>query len=59
MKNPLDYIFIREPHICPWWCCFTFDNPIRRITVELAKAEGFKIVDEPVVTFSRSVLFSV
>ena len=18
-------------HVCPWWCCFTFDNPLRRL----------------------------
>jgi tRNA A58 N-methylase Trm61 len=31
MKNIFDKIFIRDEHVCPWWCCFTFDNPIRRL----------------------------
>jgi ubiquinone/menaquinone biosynthesis C-methylase UbiE len=31
MKSILHTIFVREPHVCPWWCCFTFDNPIRRL----------------------------
>ena len=31
MKNPLDLIFVRGDHVCPWWCCFTFDNPLRRL----------------------------
>jgi ubiquinone/menaquinone biosynthesis C-methylase UbiE len=22
---------INTKHVCPWWLCFTFDNPIRRI----------------------------
>jgi ubiquinone/menaquinone biosynthesis C-methylase UbiE len=22
-------IFSREDHTCPWWLCFTFDNPVR------------------------------
>ena len=29
MKNPLDYLFFRKDHVCPWWCCFTFDNKLR------------------------------
>lgn len=20
-----------KKHVCPWWLCFTFDNPIRKI----------------------------
>ena len=31
MKNILDVILVRGEHVCPWWCCFTFDNPIRRL----------------------------
>ena len=31
MKNILDVLFVRDKHVCPWWCCFTFDNPIRRL----------------------------
>jgi ubiquinone/menaquinone biosynthesis C-methylase UbiE len=30
MKNILDVILARD-HVCPWWCCFTFDNPLRRL----------------------------
>src|SRR5208283_385906 len=22
---------MREGRVCPWWCCFTFDNPLRRL----------------------------
>jgi ubiquinone/menaquinone biosynthesis C-methylase UbiE len=31
MRNPLDLMFSRRPYVCPWWCCFTFDNPLRRL----------------------------
>ncbi len=31
MKNFLDVLFVRSEHVCPWWCCFTFDNPVRRL----------------------------
>ena len=31
MKNILDNAFMREKHVCPWWLCFTFDNPLRRL----------------------------
>jgi len=31
MKSLLDRLFVREKHVCPWWCCFTFDNPIRAL----------------------------
>jgi ubiquinone/menaquinone biosynthesis C-methylase UbiE len=31
MKNPLDLLFGRQPHVCPWWCCVTFDNPLRKL----------------------------
>jgi hypothetical protein len=31
MKNILDVLLVRDKHVCPWWCCFTFDNPIRRL----------------------------
>ncbi len=31
MKSFLDVLFVRDKHVCPWWCCFTFDNPIRRL----------------------------
>jgi ubiquinone/menaquinone biosynthesis C-methylase UbiE len=31
MRNILDTAFIRQKHVCPWWLCFTFDNPLRRL----------------------------
>jgi ubiquinone/menaquinone biosynthesis C-methylase UbiE len=31
MKKILDVLLVRSEHVCPWWCCFTFDNPVRRI----------------------------
>ena len=29
MTKISDKIFAREDHTCPWWLCFTFDNPAR------------------------------
>lgn len=26
----VDKLLLRERHTCPWWLCFTFDNPLRR-----------------------------
>jgi ubiquinone/menaquinone biosynthesis C-methylase UbiE len=31
MRNPLNLLFFRQTHVCPWWCCFTFDNPLRKL----------------------------
>ena len=31
MKNIFDMIFARGNHVCPWWLCYTFDNPLRRL----------------------------
>jgi ubiquinone/menaquinone biosynthesis C-methylase UbiE len=28
--NLLDRVLHRGRHTCPWWLCFTFDNPLRR-----------------------------
>jgi len=28
--NLLDKALYRGQHTCPWWLCFTFDNPLRR-----------------------------
>ena len=25
----LDKLFFRQPHVCPWWLAYSFDNPIR------------------------------
>jgi ubiquinone/menaquinone biosynthesis C-methylase UbiE len=30
VKSFLDIIFVRHNHVCPWYCCFTFDNFFRR-----------------------------
>jgi len=29
MTKISDKIFARADHTCPWWLCFTFDNPVR------------------------------
>ena len=29
MKNPSDKVFSGGKHVCPSWCCFTFDNKLR------------------------------
>lgn len=26
-----DFLFAREKHVCPWYCCFTFDNIFRKL----------------------------
>jgi len=31
MKNSIFKIFNRKSPVCPWWLCFTFDNPFRKI----------------------------
>jgi len=31
MKNPLKNLILRDQHVCPWWCCFTFDNFLRKL----------------------------
>jgi len=31
MNSILDKFLIREKHVCPWYCCFTFDNIFRRL----------------------------
>jgi ubiquinone/menaquinone biosynthesis C-methylase UbiE len=30
MKCLFDHLFMKNKHICPWWLCYTFDNPLRR-----------------------------
>jgi ubiquinone/menaquinone biosynthesis C-methylase UbiE len=27
----VDKVLLRERHTCPWWLCFIFDNPLRRL----------------------------
>ena len=31
MKNPLNNFLFHDAHVCPWWCCFTFDNFLRKL----------------------------
>ena len=31
---------INTKHVCPWWLCFTFDNPIRKIIHDPVKILG-------------------
>lgn len=31
MKNPFRHLFSHEPHVCPSWVCFTFDNVLRKL----------------------------
>jgi ubiquinone/menaquinone biosynthesis C-methylase UbiE len=31
MKDLLRNLFVRDKHVCPWWCCFTFDNFLRKL----------------------------
>jgi len=30
MKHPVKKLLFHDQHICPWWCCFTFDNFLRK-----------------------------
>ena len=51
MRNPIDILLARDKHVCPWWCCFTFDNPIRKLFHNPAQLlgpyihEGFTVID--------------
>ena len=31
MSKISDLVFVRDKHVCPWWCCFTFDNIFRKL----------------------------
>jgi ubiquinone/menaquinone biosynthesis C-methylase UbiE len=31
---------INTKHVCPWWLCFTFDNPVRKIIHDPARILG-------------------
>ena len=31
MHSIFDKFLVREKHVCPWYCCFTFDNIFRRL----------------------------
>jgi len=51
MQNPSDYHSPGEKHICPWWLCFTFDNPLRKLFHDPNKilapyvSPGFSAID--------------
>jgi ubiquinone/menaquinone biosynthesis C-methylase UbiE len=51
MKKPSDPVCFREKHVCPWWLCFTFDNPIRKLIQDPNKilapyvSRGFTAID--------------
>jgi ubiquinone/menaquinone biosynthesis C-methylase UbiE len=31
MKSMSDLIVARHEHVCPWWFCYAFDNPLRKL----------------------------
>jgi len=31
MRNPLKKLLFHNERVCPWWCCFTFDNFLRKL----------------------------
>ena len=31
VSNPLKKLLFHQEHVCPWWCCFTFDNFLRKL----------------------------
>ena len=31
MSSRVRKILLMDDHVCPWWLCFTFDNPLRRL----------------------------
>jgi len=47
----LDVIFVRGKHVCPWWLCKSFDNPLRRLFQDPEKIlephikAGFTVID--------------
>ena len=51
MAHFFDNLFFHQKHTCPWWLCFTFDNPIRRLVhnpEEILRPyveEGFTVLD--------------
>jgi hypothetical protein len=40
--------------VCPWWLCFTFDNPLH--TLNIAKKIGFSIKEIPRIKMSHSAI---
>ena len=51
MKNILDMIFARGEHVCPWWACYFFDNPVRKLFQDPYEIlspyvkQGFTVID--------------
>jgi len=47
----MNRIFLTGDHVCPWWLCYTFDNPLRRLIhnpekmLEKFIKEGDTVVD--------------
>jgi ubiquinone/menaquinone biosynthesis C-methylase UbiE len=35
-----DALFVRDNHVCPWYCCFTFDNVFRKLVQDPGKILG-------------------
>jgi 2-polyprenyl-3-methyl-5-hydroxy-6-metoxy-1,4-benzoquinol methylase len=31
MLKALRKLLLFDKHICPWWLCYTFDNPLRKL----------------------------
>jgi ubiquinone/menaquinone biosynthesis C-methylase UbiE len=46
-----DTIFARDEHVCPWWACYLFDNPVRKLfhdPYEMFSSyvkQGFTVID--------------
>ena len=51
MENPIKTLLLRHKHVCPWWCCYTFDNFLRKLFHDPEKilrpyvAEGNTVLD--------------
>ncbi len=51
MKKISDMIFARGRHVCPWWACYLFDNPLRKLFQDPYEIlspyvkQGFTVID--------------
>jgi ubiquinone/menaquinone biosynthesis C-methylase UbiE len=51
MKYISNIIFTRGEHVCPWWFCYAFDNPVRKLfhdPYEMLSPyvkQGFTVID--------------
>ena len=50
MRNPLTKLLFHHEHVCPWWCCFTFDNFLRKLL------HNSEFILQPYVVEGNSVL---